>query len=75
MPKIIKHEVRTFLTNLVCATCDDGFMIKEATQGTTIDLLCDPPKFKHVCNKCGHVDWLTTCYPGMIYEYVDTTPA
>lgn len=75
MPKIIRQEVRTFISNLVCETCKEGFMQKVATEMSTIDLTCNPPKYKHLCSKCGHVDWIDTIYPAITYEYVDTTPA
>lgn len=74
MSKIIRQEVRTFISNLVCEKCDEGFMNKVATEMSTIDLTVDPPTFKHICSKCGHADWYAKNYPELTYEYVDTVP-
>ena len=75
MSKIIRQEVKTFISNLVCEKCNEGFMQKVATEMATIGLLSNPPKFKHVCTKCGREDWYVQNYPALTYEYVDTVPS
>ena len=74
MSKIIRQEVKTFISNLVCEKCNEGFMQKDTT-GTATVLMSNPPKFKHVCTKCEREDWYVQQYPALTYEYVDTIPS
>lgn len=76
MPKLVKQEVKTFISNLVCETCNEGFMVKDNSSDITISLLTNPPKFKHICDKCGHIEWHTAHYPKLTYVYVnEETPS
>jgi RNase P subunit RPR2 len=61
----IKHEVKTFLVDMICDKCNEGKM--EYTDGNI--LLTEPPQFKHTCSNCGHVETYFTRYPRTEYQY------
>lgn len=69
MPKFTKQEIKTYVINLICVECNEGSMVKNVNEGS-ISLLSNPPKFKHVCDKCGNVDWYTENYPKLTYEQI-----
>lgn len=74
MPKLVEHEVRTFITNAICEKCEQGHMIR-SVESCTVDVIMNPPTFKHVCNKCGNERWYENVYPSIGYKYIDTAPS
>lgn len=64
MSKEINVPCQTFVRVMQCEC--GGEMRHEYEQVVTLQ---DPPKYKHVCNKCGKVEYYTTTYPMQISTY------
>ncbi len=61
--KELKKLVRTYVVH---ATCECGGEFKP----TNVVLTTYPPKYPHVCNKCGKGEVFDTTYPRNEYEEV-----
>lgn len=63
-----KFEVKTFIVKYFCEPC--------ATKGggeykyTGRTMLTSPPKFQHVCDRCGERKLLSKQYPSTELEYI-----
>lgn len=53
--------------------CDCGGELVRVLESSTI-LYNDPPKYMHICNKCGRVEYLEHCYPRqqLLYQLEET---
>lgn len=58
-----KEELKTYRIDYVCNNCGKDYM-----KPTGPALLTRPPKFKHVCLTCGHVEIFNEKYPKIVYE-------
>ena len=61
----IRHEVRTFLVDMVCENCSEGYMRPVGN----IALSTYPIQYPHKCEKCGYTQNYTKNYPYEVYEY------
>lgn len=61
----IRHEVKTFLVDMICEHCGKGYMRPIGN----IALTTSPLQYPHQCDKCGYVENYTKNYPYEIYEY------
>ena len=61
----IRHEVRTFLVDMVCESCGVGYMRPVGN----IALSTYPIQYPHKCDKCGYTQNYTKNYPYEVYEY------
>lgn len=64
MSKEIDVPCQTFIRVMQCEC--GGEMKYEPSEFTTLQ---HPLKYKHVCNKCGKVEYFTTTYPMQISTY------
>lgn len=51
----------TTITEYQCDDCKEGLMIRDG--GCNDIQLISPPRFKHICTKCGSTDWFSDSYP------------
>ena len=61
----IRHEVRTFLVDMVCESCGVGYMRPVGN----IALSTYPIQYPHKCDKCGYIKKKKKNYPYEVYEY------
>ncbi len=61
----IRHEVRTFLVDMVCESCGTGYMRPVGN----IALSTYPIQYPHQCYKCGYTQNYIKKYPYETYEY------
>ena len=54
---------------MIQAICDCGGIL--LVDQSAPMLTSYPPQIKHVCNKCGKVEYLQKIYPSMAYEIGD----
>ena len=54
----IRSQVLTWVTDMVCNTCGKGNM-----RPTGIVLTSMPPKYPHVCDKCGYQEAYNNQFP------------
>ena len=64
MSKEINVPCQTFVKTMQCEC--GGELRYEPTEFTTLQ---HPLKYKHVCNKCGKVEYYTTTYPMQVSTY------
>ena len=64
MATIKKQEVKTFVLNLICDECGGEMVFKGD------GVLTYPPKFPHICTKCGKEVITDKIYPATEYEYL-----
>lgn len=58
-PKVVR--LITTITEYQCDNCKEGLMARD--RGCNDIQLTSPPRFKHICTKCGSTDWLSDSYP------------
>lgn len=53
--------------------CDCGGELVHVLESSAI-LYNDPPKYMHICNKCGRVEYFEHCYPRqhLLYQFKET---
>ena len=53
--------------------CDCGGELVHVFDVKSVNI--DPPKYKHICNKCGKVEYLEHCYPQqqLLYQLEEIT--
>lgn len=64
----IKKQVNTYLINMLCSKCEQGFMVVD-TKAPAI--LTNPPKYLHICNYCNNVETYWKKYPTIDYEVIN----
>ena len=64
MSKEVNVPCQTFVKTMQCEC--GGELRHEPTEFTTLQ---HPLKYKHVCNKCGKVEYYTTTYPIQVSTY------
>lgn len=62
-----KTEVRPIKVDMICDVCGKGWM-----RPTNVTLTVYPPLYPHVCDKCGHTENYSKCYPYIEWEDEDT---
>lgn len=60
-----KTKIQPFQIDYVCNECGEGRM-----RPTGLALLSHPPKYPHVCDKCGKERIFRESYPKIVYEEV-----
>jgi len=63
-------EVKTVGVEYTCDKCEEGEMFHQ--EGRDTMLLTDPPRFEHVCTKCGYKQTFLKRYPTVEYKRVIT---
>ena len=58
--KVVFKEAKTYIVHMMCE-CGGEFVREQ--EDLDIALTSYPPKFLHVCNKCGKREYLDGCYP------------
>lgn len=60
-----RHEVRTFVVDMLCDKCGEGYMRPEGN----IVLTTYPLQYPHRCNRCGYTRSFIKKYPYTDNEY------
>lgn len=50
---------RVVTVDYICDECGEGLM----QRADNMALMSSPPRYWHQCNKCGHRQTFTVCYP------------
>lgn len=68
--KTRKTPIQPIQVDLLCNKCESTMQNKS----NDFTLAVYPPKYLHVCNKCGHTQLEQTAFPHIAYEPIGNAP-
>ena len=58
----IRREMKVYQVDMQCPDCGEGMM-----KFNGLKLLTNPPKYQHICDKCGFCEDYPVQYPTITY--------
>lgn len=63
----VRRQVKTFAVDMMCPKCGEGTMRPDGP----FVLMTSPPKYPHICERCGYVESYYESYPRIEYEVIN----